>query len=69
MNAKKCDRCGKLYVCNSKDKRKYILCEVDEYPFMPQLDLCDDCSEELTAWFNKKKSQEHFETKPPEEEG
>ena len=68
MNAKKCDRCGKFFELNDPSKKKYCLCKYAAILYN-QLDLCDECSEELTAWFNKKRSQVHFEAKLPGEEG
>lgn len=54
MNAKKCDRCGKLYeraYVPDITVIKYIHGHGDE-----RYDLCDDCQQRLEKWLNDKET-------------
>ena len=60
-NAKKCDRCGKLYDTEEEIAIDYsdmrfrytILKDCHPYPEM-RLDLCKDCRLDLYKWFSRK---------------
>ena len=56
MQARKCDRCGKLYE-TPKQPRKYkiALCSPTKSHYRRDLDICSDCHEELVQWFDKPK--------------
>lgn len=57
MDAKICDRCGKVY----GDSNTKILVPADKYPNVGSIsytrdganvvDLCDECADELAKWF------------------
>lgn len=65
MNAKKCDRCGRLYelYCHKKPKDmesfnsiKFTLeSEFGRVSHSDLKDLCPNCKEELTEWFRGKR--------------
>ena len=51
MQAKKCDRCGKLYE-TPKKPREYRLqgSSATKSHYCINMDLCDKCAEELKKW-------------------
>ena len=52
-NAKKCDRCGKLYeITTVIAKKKYKITKLNEYR-SKQVDLCESCMNSLDKWWNK----------------
>lgn len=60
MNAKKCDRCGKLYECEGHKLMK--IGEVTTYGIAwefqfgsSSIDLCSDCLNDFKKWFEMRK--------------
>lgn len=55
MNAKKCDRCGKLYVPDKEKKDGYKLIRISfkNSRYQKSLDFCPDCEESLKEWFEQ----------------
>ena len=50
-DAKKCDRCKKLYEIGPLgSKGTFLICRKDALTTAP-LDLCPECAESLDAWF------------------
>lgn len=57
MNAKKCDRCGKLYEENEVDIRNPFRYKITKdchpYPDEIDIDLCDKCKEDFIRWLGE----------------
>lgn len=57
MNAKKCDRCGRLYEANKsvldnheKPVCSLEICYVEDYAIRAIVDLCPNCMNEFLGW-------------------
>lgn len=55
MNAKKCDRCGKLYEPEKEDRKrieyKVVRITYKNSRYKKTLDFCPECEESLKEWF------------------